>query len=184
MRLTVVGCSGSVPGPASPASCYLLEAPGEDGRTWRIALDVGSGALGGLQRHADPASLDAVVLSHLHPDHCLDLCGLHVWLRYGPGAGRAPLPVWAPAHAPQRLDAAYRAAPGEDGLASSYDFRALADGLRVRIGPFDVTAHAAAHTVEAYGFRVEAGGRVLVYSGDTDTCPGLLRAAAGADVLL
>ena len=52
LRLTVVGCSGSYPGPASPASCYLLEAPDPDrpGRTWRVLLDLGSGALGALQR--------------------------------------------------------------------------------------------------------------------------------------
>ncbi len=53
MRLTVVGCSGSYPGPDSPASCYLLESEHE-GRTWRILLDLGNGALGALHRYADP----------------------------------------------------------------------------------------------------------------------------------
>ncbi|GAB7193300.1 MBL fold metallo-hydrolase [Kineococcus sp. NUM-3379] len=185
MRLTVVGCSGSVPGPGSPASCYLLEAPGVDGRTWRLLLDLGSGALGVLQRHADPASLDAVLLSHLHPDHCLDLCALHVWRRHGPPAGALPLlPVFAPAGAAERLDAAYRPAPGHGGLGASYVFGDLSDGLRLSVGPFGVTAAAVEHPVEAYGFRVEAAGRVLAYSGDTDACDGLHRLAAGADLLL
>nr|MBA2717467.1 MBL fold metallo-hydrolase [Propionibacteriales bacterium] len=71
MKLTVVGCSGSLPGPESAASCYLLEAPYE-GRTFRLLLDLGSGALGPLQRYADLAAIDAVALSHLHADHCLD----------------------------------------------------------------------------------------------------------------
>ena len=53
MRLTIVGCAGSFPGPDAPASCYLVEAEAE-GRTWRILLDLGSGALGVLQRYADP----------------------------------------------------------------------------------------------------------------------------------
>ncbi len=57
MRLTVVGCSGSFPGPDSAASCYLVEADlgdGPDKRTWRILLDLGNGALGQLQHHIDP----------------------------------------------------------------------------------------------------------------------------------
>ena len=72
MRLTVVGCSGSFAGPASAASCYLVQAD-SGGRTWSLVLDLGSGALGSLQRHVSPDQLDAVVLSHLHPDHCVDL---------------------------------------------------------------------------------------------------------------
>ena len=52
MRMTVIGCSGSYPGPESSASCYLLEAEHE-GRTWRVLLDLGNGALGSLQRYAD-----------------------------------------------------------------------------------------------------------------------------------
>jgi ribonuclease BN (tRNA processing enzyme) len=75
MRLVVVGCAGSYPGPDSPASCYLLEEQDGAGRTWRILLDLGSGALGALHRYADPLAVDAVFLSHLHPDHCMDLCG-------------------------------------------------------------------------------------------------------------
>ena len=89
MRLTVVGCSGSYPGPESPASCYLVEADDADGRTWRILLDLGSGALGALQRYADPLGIDAVFLSHLHADHCLDLCGYYVLRRYHPDRRRS-----------------------------------------------------------------------------------------------
>ena len=75
MRLTVIGASGSYPGPDSPASCYLLEAEYE-GRPWRLLVDMGSGALGVLHRYVDPASVEAVLLSHLHADHCLDLVSL------------------------------------------------------------------------------------------------------------
>ena len=81
MKLPVVGCSGSYPGPDSPASCYLLEQEHE-GRTWRVLMDLGSGALGALQRYVDPLGIDAVLLSHLHADHCLDLCGFYVCLLY------------------------------------------------------------------------------------------------------
>src|SRR6266536_1365255 len=68
MRVTVVGCAGSFPGPDSPASCYLLEAEG-----FRLVIDLGNGALGALQRYAGLFSIDAICLSHLHADHCIDL---------------------------------------------------------------------------------------------------------------
>src|SRR6478609_11760508 len=96
MRLTVVGCSGSFAGPDSPASSYLLQAEHE-GRTWSIVLDLGNGALGPLQRYVDLADIDAVFVSHLHPDHCVDVCGLYVTRKYRPGG---PLPARLPVHGP------------------------------------------------------------------------------------
>ena len=86
MRITVIGCSGSFPGPEGPASCYLLEAEG-----FRLLLDLGNGAVGALQRHASLDSIDAVCLSHLHADHCLDICPFWVARTYSP-AGDAPDP--------------------------------------------------------------------------------------------
>ena len=95
MRLTIIGCSGSYPGPDSPASCYLVEADDSEGRTWRIVLDMGNGALGVLQRYVDPLLIDAVLLSHLHADHCLDLVAWSYARRYHP-AGLPPRPGAAP----------------------------------------------------------------------------------------
>jgi len=79
VRLTVIGCSGSYPGPDGPASCYLFEAEG-----FRLVIDLGSGAIGVLQRHIRISDIDAVCLSHQHPDHCLDLCPLWVARMFGP----------------------------------------------------------------------------------------------------
>ena len=172
MRLTVVGCSGSFAGPRSPASCYLVQAEHE-GRTWNLVLDLGNGALGPLQRHIDPMAIDAVLLSHLHSDHCLDLCGLYVMHKYSPEPGsRARIPVYGPGGTPERMARAYDLMP-PDGMDGEFDFRALTDREPVRIGPFTVTPHLVNHPVEAYGFRVEAGGLVLAYTGDTDSCDAL-----------
>ena len=88
VKLTIVGCAGSFPSAESPASCYLIEAPYE-GRTYRLVVDLGSGALGALQRYVDLRDVDAVALSHLHPDHCFDLSGLYVVSKYHP-AGALP----------------------------------------------------------------------------------------------
>lgn len=191
MRLTVVGCSGSIPGPASAASCYLVEHDDESGRTWRVLLDLGSGALGPLQDHCDPRDLDAVLLSHLHPDHCLDVTGLHVLLHYHPDG---PVPggvlVAGPAGVEQRLLNAHDPEPGlgiRPGgvpMGAHLDFVEWQPGVPVTIGPLTVTPIRVDHPVEAYGLRIEAGRAVLAYSGDTGPCDGLQAVARDADVFL
>ena len=180
MRLTIVGCSGSYPGPDSAASCYLLEAE-SDGRTWRILLDLGSGALGALQRHVDPLSIDAVFLSHLHADHCLDLCGYYVLRKYHFDGAQPRIPVWGPDGTADRMARAYDL-PVEPGMTEEFDFREY-DGT-VSCGPFEVRPVPVVHPVTAYGLRVSADGVTLGYSGDTGPCAGLDEVARDADVLL
>jgi ribonuclease BN (tRNA processing enzyme) len=181
LRLTVIGCSGSFAGPDSAASCYLLEAADAAGRTWRILLDLGSGALGPLQRFAVADDLQGVFLTHLHPDHCLDLTGLYVFRKYHPGGHLPRIPVWGPAGVARRMAAAYDI-PEDPGMNREFDFHEHAG--EVEVGPFRVTPHPVAHPVPAYGFRVTAAGRTLAYTGDTGPCGSLDGLAAGADVLL
>ncbi|KRE93629.1 metal-dependent hydrolase [Nocardioides sp. Soil774] len=181
MKLTVVGCSGSYPGPDSPASCYLLEAE-HDGRTWRVLLDLGNGALGQLHRYADPLTIDAVLVSHLHADHCLDLCGYYVMRKYHPTGPQPRIPVWGPAGTADRMARAYDL-PVDPGMTEEFDFRAY-DGVPVEVGPFRIEAREVVHPVTAYALRVSAGGRTLAYSGDTGPCPALDEVAKGAHLLL
>src|SRR5690606_21128142 len=186
MRLVVLGCSGSGPGPDSPASGYLVEAGDA-----RIVLDLGNGTFGALQRHVDPWRLDAVAFSHLHPDHCAAFTALVVHRRYHPhppyDAAARPLAVHAPAEAPDRFAAAYApsaAERAETDLTDVFAFHPLTDGGTAEVGSARLTARRVDHLCEAYGLRVEADGRSLVYSGDTGPCPGLVQLARGADVLL
>ncbi len=83
MKLTVVGCSGSFPSAESACSSYLVEADG-----FRLLLDMGNGALGELQRHCGLYDLDAIFLSHLHADHCIDMCAYFVARYYRHDGGR------------------------------------------------------------------------------------------------
>jgi ribonuclease BN (tRNA processing enzyme) len=176
VRLTVVGCSGSAPGPASAASCYLVEHDG-----FALLLDLGNGAFGSLLALADPARVDAVYLSHLHADHCLDIAPFIVWHRYSGRSPGKPVPLYAPTGAGRRLALAY------DGDGSPIDdvFDVLAVGAgSFRLGPFGVTTARTAHPVECYAVRLSAGGRTLVYTGDTGPCSAVVGLATGADVLL
>lgn len=177
MRLTIVGCSGSFPGPDSPASCYLLEAEG-----FRLVLDLGSGALGALQRHIGLYDVDAICLSHLHADHCLDLCGYWVARTYHPDGQRPRIPVHGPEGTARRMAEAY-GLPEPPGMTGAFRFETLSPGL-FEIGPFRLTLARMNHPVETFGFRVEHAGRVLAYSADTDECAELVELARGADLLL
>jgi ribonuclease BN (tRNA processing enzyme) len=181
MKLTVIGCSGSYPGPDSPASCYLVEAEHE-GRTWRILVDLGSGALGTLQEYADPLALDGVLLSHLHPDHYFDISGLYVMVKYHPSGARPRIPVWGPEGVAKQAARAY-GLPDEPGMSEEFDFHEY-DDQTIHLGPFTIVATRVVHPVAAYGLRIECGGRVLAYSGDTGPCPQLVELAKGADLLL
>ena len=180
MRLTVVGCSGSFPGPESPASCYLLEAAHE-GRPWRVVLDLGSGAFGDLQRYADPLAVDAVLLSHLHADHCLDLTGFYVARKYHPTGPQPRIPVWGPVGTADRMARAYDL-PDDPGMHEEFEFLVY-DGP-FDLGPFRVEPIPVAHPVPAFGLRITADGHTLGYSGDTGPCVGLDEVASGVDLLL
>lgn len=190
----MVGCSGSFPGPSGAASCYLLEADSlaTDGSpyTYRVLLDLGSGSLGPLQRYCALEEIDGIAITHLHADHYLDACGLYVYLKYRPGGPSPRRPVlYGPAGAGKRLARAYDL-PLVPGMHSEFDILAWTAEVPVRIGPLTLTAYRVAHPVPAYAIRVEgpredgSGTAVLAYSGDTDVCSGLARAAAGADVFL
>src|SRR4051794_14491007 len=181
MRVTVVGCSGSYPGPESPASCYLVEADDADGRTWRVLLDLGSGALGALHRYVDPLAVDAVLLSHLHADHCLDLAGYYVLRKYHPTGPQPRIPVWGPVGTADRMARAYDL-PADPGMHHEFDFREW-DG-RVDLGPFTVEPVEVNHPVPAFGLRVSADGTTLAYTGDTGPCAALDDVARDADLLL
>jgi ribonuclease BN (tRNA processing enzyme) len=181
VRLTIVGCSGSYPGPDSPASCYLLEEEHE-GRIWRILLDMGNGSLGALHRYVDPMVIDAVFVSHLHVDHCIDLCSFYVLRKYHPSGPAPQIPVWGPTGTAARMARAYDLAP-LPGMTEEFKFVEYA-GAPIAVGPFTIEAVAVEHPVEAYSMRVEAGGSVLVYSGDTGPCDAFDEVAQGADLLL
>jgi ribonuclease BN (tRNA processing enzyme) len=178
--LTVVGCSGSFPGPESPASSYLVTADG-----FRLVIDLGNGALGQLQRYLPIDQIDAICLSHLHSDHCLDMCSLHVACTFHPGGPVPKIPVYAPAGTADRL--ARAAAPGgpESGrqVTESFDIVTLSPGT-FTIGPVTVTVDHMNHPVETFGFRLEHGGKVIAYSADTGPSDGLVALARGADALI
>lgn len=178
MRLTVVGCAGSFPGPDNPASCYLLEADG-----FRVVIDLGNGSLGALQKYTGLFDVDAVCLSHLHADHCVDLYSYSIARTYSPAGPQPAIPVYGPAGTAERM--AYIHGPNGDdlGLTRRFTFETLAPG-HLAIGPFDIRLVHVNHPVETFAFRFSHGGKSLVYTGDTGETEAVPELAAGADVFL
>ncbi|WP_037345061.1 MBL fold metallo-hydrolase [Sciscionella sediminilitoris] len=185
MQLTVLGCSGSFAGPGAPASGYLVEAEG-----YRLVMDLGNGTLSVLSALLDPFAIDALLLSHLHPDHCADFTSLIVHRRFHPEPPYDPrqhkLDVYAPAEAPSRLAAAHApssAELAETDLGDVFAFHPLS-AQTLHLGPFEVTVFPVLHVCEAFGFRIRHGDTVLAYTGDTAMTPALEDLAADADALL
>jgi ribonuclease BN (tRNA processing enzyme) len=181
VKLTIVGCSGSYPGPDSPASCYLLQADDADGRTWNLLLDLGNGALGALHRYLDPLKIDAILLSHLHADHCIDITSYYVLRKYHPSGQQPVIPVYGPPGTSRRLARAYDL-PRKPGMEEEFDFRRHRG--TVEIGPFTIEPREVDHPVPAFALRITADGATLAYSGDTGPTTALVEIAQDADLFL
>jgi len=175
--LTVLGCAGTFPGPDSPCSGYLVEHDG-----FRLVVDLGAGALGQLQRHTDLLGVDAVYISHLHADHCIDLVSYYYARRHHPGGTAPLLPVFGPAGLTVRLSNSFEVRPG-GGLGNVYDLHEVPVGTR-QIGPFTVTSDLMNHPIECHGLRIEAGGRSMAYSADTGESDELVTLADAVDLML
>jgi ribonuclease BN (tRNA processing enzyme) len=170
MDLVVLGAGPAYTDrPCAAGAAYLIT--GEDRS---VVLDLGQGSFPRLAGELDPAELAAVIVSHLHPDHFIDLIPLRHYLYYECRPSRR-VSVFAPADLETRLDALM----GEPGFArASLDIQALGRGKRT-VGPFVLETSPVTHTDESYGFRVATGDRPgLVYSGDcgrADDLRGLVR---------
>lgn len=182
MRVTVLGCSGSVGGPGAACSGYLFAVPGE----LPVLMDCGPGVFGELMRVADPDNL-SVVLSHLHADHCLDLPAMLVWRRYAPpGPAKHRAPLYGPSGTSTRIGVASSEYPGElDDISDTFDVHEWSDRMEVTLGGLRIQAFRVDHLPETYGLRVTGPeGQVIAYSGDTAPCDALIELATDADLFL
>lgn len=183
LSVTVVGCSGSFPGPHGPASCYLIESV-VDGVATRVVLDLGNGSLGPLQAYTSPTDLDAILLTHLHADHFMDLCGLYVLRRYHPSERPEHRQVvYGPADLARRVQLAYYGCAGPE-MQTQFDMRAVTDGEPIEVGSLRVVPALVEHPIEAYGYRFESPAGTVGFTGDSDTCPALGPLLANADLVL
>jgi len=174
MRLTVLGSCGAWPAARQACSGYLLEHDG-----FRLLVDLGYAVVPRLLEHLSAGQVDAVFISHGHPDHCADLNPL-LRARVLSGDALPPLPVYAP---PGALDAVLALdRPGM--LAGGYILHELSIGSGLGVGPFHARTRLLPHWLPNAGVRLTAAGQVLAYTGDTGPSEGVADLAREADLLL
>lgn len=178
MKLTVVGCAGTFPGPQAACSSYLLEYDG-----FRLVVDAGNGSTGALQNYVGLLDIDAVIISHLHGDHFLDLVTYTYARRYHPDGSPGCLPLHGPSDIEEHLLGAF-GRPVEDLLESVYEFHPVKQAGKLSIGPFELDLARVNHPVETYAMRISAGGRTLTYSADTGVSDELVKLARASDLFL
>ena len=176
MRLTVLGGCGAWPAAGQACSGYLVEHDG-----FRLLIDPGYATLPRLLQIMDADDVDAVLVSHGHPDHCADLNPLLRARTLRDDRPPAPaLPVYAPPDALRPVLALDRPGMLEDAI----DLREFTPGDGFGTGPFGVRSWLLPHYVPNAGLRLESGGHHLAYTGDSGPSPDLLSLALGADLLL
>lgn len=172
MDLTVLGCSGSFGSPSGGAcSGYLLRS----GQT-AIWMDCGNGTFANLQHHIPVEDVDAIVISHLHPDHCVDLYGAHVLLHYG--LEKTNVPVYGPAGHEARLGALV------EDWGETFAWHEIGDGDSATVGDIDLRFSRTDHPPPTFAVEARGDGKRLIYTSDTGPKWSVDAFEVGADLVL
>jgi ribonuclease BN (tRNA processing enzyme) len=171
LTVTVLGSSGTCSGADNDCSGLLVRSA-----TTTVMLDTGPGTFSNLQRHVDPSQLDAVLVTHSHPDHWLDLPMIRNALRYVFRLDGVPLYTTR-----QTLDFADEVS-SEDGLGSTFEPHVLSDGSEFRVGDLSVRCSRTDHPVETLAMRIDHEDRSFAYTSDTGPGWSLAQLGEGIDL--
>lgn len=179
LHLTVLGSSPAVPNPGGAGSGYLIAAGGT-----RVLLDCGPGVAGRVHKTLSLNDLDAVIISHLHQDHFIDLLSMRYWVKYGPERSR-PLVIYLPSGGRARLSRLGEVLDNNARFfAAELDLEEYSPGASLKVGELRINPVPVRHYIESYAFVVSAEDRQLTYSADAGPCPELVEAARGAHLFL
>jgi ribonuclease BN (tRNA processing enzyme) len=163
--VTVLGSSCSIPRPGRACSSYLLQYAGTT-----VLADLGTGAFSNLLAHGSLATLDAVIVSHMHADHFLDIVPMRYALKYGNARGSGKVVVYLPPGGEallRHLTGAFHRESSEDFLGEVFELRTYDPRATLAIGELSVRFAPTHHYIATYAMRFEAGGRSVTYSADT-----------------
>jgi ribonuclease BN (tRNA processing enzyme) len=178
VELTVLGCGGTWPDPGGATSGYLLRADG-----FNLWIDAGSGTLARLTELIPISEIGAVVISHAHPDHFVDLYPTF-YARHYADMGHQGLPLYCPTGFFGEI-AGLVGEASRDQMRLAFDVREIRGGDAVEAGPFRIRAAEMSHIgVHALGYRIENGGASVAYTGDTGPNANLLALARGVDLMV
>ena len=180
MKLTVVGSSPAWPNPGGAQSGYLVEAGAR-----RLLLDCGAGVLAKLREREPWPRVDAIAITHFHLDHFADLVPWVWGASFGPGRDAPKPDLWLGRGGAVQLAHLGMHFGREQMFDDAFVVREFDDGEPFAIASVRVTPHRVLHyDLQTYGFRVEAGGRVFAYSGDSGPSDALAELARDADLFV
>jgi ribonuclease BN (tRNA processing enzyme) len=182
MRMRVIGSSPSVQRPGRACSCYLLRT-----RDSAVLFDMGSGSLSNLHAAIDYPELDAVVISHMHADHFLDLIPLRYGLKYGPLLRDGRMPIFLPPGGEKMLRelvAAFASEGPNDFLDEVFEVYEYDPKQALEINDLRLTFRETSHYIDTYAIRAEHGRASVVYSADTAPCDSVVEHAANCSLFL
>jgi len=178
VELIVLGANGTWPEEGGALSGYLLRQDG-----FNLWVDCGSGTMANLQKYIGIGDVDAMIITHEHADHCVDVYPLF-YARYYARQGEDHMPLYIPRGFGSRLNGLL-SDESVGAFRKGFDVREVDPGDEFDIGPFRVRARAMSHLdLPALGFRIENDGSSLAYTGDTGPTPELVDLARDANVLL
>jgi ribonuclease BN (tRNA processing enzyme) len=176
-EVVVLGTAGTHPGPGRACSGFLFRTP-----TTSVVVDLGYGSTANLYQLLAPEDLDAVVISHRHPDHCADLIGMYYALRFHEDGPRT-----VDVHAPQGTGpflASLLSGDSQDAFHEVCRFHDAEPGATLEIGDLEIGFHASLHVVPTVSVRVSQDGAVATYSADSAGGAWLVEAARDADLFI
>lgn len=182
MKVTILGASSVVPNPGGACTGLLVES----GDT-RLLIDCGPGVVSQLHTVMDSSCLSAVVISHMHADHCLDLVTLRYALKYGPWQGdKTVKPLYLPPGGAAVLNPVGEKfdEEGSDFFDETFAVHSYEPTKPLSIGPLRLTFTPTRHYIPCWAIRIEAEGRVFAFSADTGPDVDLNPVARDADLFL
>ena len=191
MRVTVLGKSPSWQDAAGACSGYLVQEAG-----YTLLLDCGSGVFSKLRRICDYVDVDAVLITHLHADHFLDLVPFSYALRYAPRQQPVPVAGWPGTDRPARPDLHLPAGATEvlrtiagcwgsaDLVETAFAIEEYAGEDDIAIGPFTVRLCAVPHFTVTHAVELSVNGSRFTFSADCSPNHELVRFARDTDVLM
>lgn len=178
MELIVLGAGGTWPAPGGATSGFIVQEGG-----FHLWMDAGTGTLSRLQQHLPLAEIDAVMITHGHPDHFLDLYPTY-YARYYGDQGQPHLPVYAPDDFFDRFIHLV-SEESQHTVLEAFDHKEMEPNAPFEVGPFEVEAFEMTHVgVRSFGYRIRSGDAVLAYTGDTGPSEEVVKLAAGADLFV
>ncbi|MFN2529265.1 MAG: MBL fold metallo-hydrolase [Candidatus Baltobacteraceae bacterium] len=181
--MTVLGSSSSIPRPNRACSCYLLQS----GQA-TVVFDIGSGAFANLRQFVDYHRLDAVVITHMHADHFLDIIPLRYALKYGSLRRHGKLELYLPPGGEamlRTLVSAFSPESDNDFLDEVFDIKVFTEKDSVEVKDLKLTFSKTIHYIEAYAIRATAaGGTSVTYSADTAPSDDVVKLARGSNLFL